>query len=458
VRRRRRRACRQAGRDDQKSERETGGENPNHAEPPKAPSDEKPHEAGTAKPDGSATKHGTPQPAAKASDAHEPEPAPQKQKEEEEEGATPTGQADDGNEKSGAPADATARTNATERAAKVPRETPRGAANDATENTRSRDEATDARTAASTPEAHPTNTEEEEKGEEARTDRHADSEAGATEREPENPTTGAPERAATTEEGKRDDMTATEPDPNPRPGRAGGAGPFACESRPATTDRPQAAPGGEHACAHSRRGAALGWRRLRRAGGVNGAERRLRPATGTTRAKPNCAHGPTRRAARTLATTAAKTQARRAPGCPRAATGACDRASARAGAAAPQSRPSCNRSRSGRGGSRVAGPSPPAKEEGGLERAPRGTKPPSVSPMKQNSADQVALVPAKQVRARSVVGGWKWARAGRNKSRALCSSRVRVFVPPLKPKVTLRCVIVMESGVGCSKRRRSGRR
>ncbi len=34
--------------------------------------------------------------------------------------------------------------------------------------------------------------------------------------------------------------------------------------------------------------------------------------------------------------------------------------------------------------------------------------------MKQSSTDQVVLVPAKQVRARSVAGGWKWARAGRH--------------------------------------------
>ena len=219
------------GRDDQNSDRETGGAQENHAEPPNAPNDEKPHEAGTARPDGSATKHGTPEPAANASDAHEPEPAPQKQEEDEEEGATPTGHADDGNEKRGAPAPASARTNATERAANEPRDgTPEGGAKAATENTRRRDDGRAARTAASTPGAHPTSTDEEEEAEEARTARHADKEAGATEREPEKPTTGAPERAATAEEGKGDNITATQPRASPPARRkAGRKTKFACD-------------------------------------------------------------------------------------------------------------------------------------------------------------------------------------------------------------------------------------
>ena len=203
----------QAGRDDQNRESETGGENPNHAEPPNAPSDEKPQPDGTTTPDGSATKHGTREPAANASDAHEPEPAPQKQEDEEEEGATPTGQADDGNEKSGAPTPPSSRTNATERAANEARDTPRGPANDATENTRTRDDGTAARTAASTPDAHPTNTRDAG----ASDAKHGARQASATEREPENPTTGADERAATTEEGKGDNITATTR-PNPRRG------------------------------------------------------------------------------------------------------------------------------------------------------------------------------------------------------------------------------------------------
>jgi len=106
----------------------------------------------------------------------------------------------------------------------VPRETPRGPANDATENTRKRDDGRAARTAASTPDAHPTSTDEEEEAEEARTDRHADREAGATEREPENPTTGDDERAATTEEGKSDREGAMTGSPPQTPGARGGAG------------------------------------------------------------------------------------------------------------------------------------------------------------------------------------------------------------------------------------------
>lgn len=266
ARRLRRRACRQAGRDDQNSDRETGGAKENHAAPPKAPSDEKPQPDGTAKPDGSATKHGTPQPAANAREAQEPEPAPQKQEEEEEEGETPTGHADDGNEKRGAPAPASARTNATERAAKVPRETPRGPANDATENTRNRDDGRAARTAASTPGAQPTNTDDDG----ASAAKHADREAGATEREPENPTTGAPDRAATTEEGKSEEEGATTGSPPQTPGARGGAGKqirlrmicFSASTRPGCSNRSRQ---------RSRRRQPIIWKRKQRAESGDGA-------------------------------------------------------------------------------------------------------------------------------------------------------------------------------------------
>ncbi len=351
-------------RDGQNRESETGGEKANHAQPPQAPKDEKPHEAGTAKPDGSATKHGTPQPAAKASDAHEPEPAPQKQEDEEEEGATPTGHAPDGKEKSGALTPPSARTNATERAANEPRDgTPDAPTNDAMENTRKRDDGRAARTAASTPEAHPTNTRDDG----ASAAKHGARQAGATEREPENPTTDAPDKAATTEEGKGDDMATTGTDPNPRPGL-------------------QAAPCGEHACARRRRGAALGWRGLPRAGGVTVGS--LRPE-GATRAKPNCAHGPASR--QNSGTASARVPARR----PESARHE-RRASARAGADEPQL-PVKMQSK------------PPRRDAGWnalrveLSRVPSGAC---------CSRVEVALMLTKQVRARSGEGGWKWARAG----------------------------------------------
>ena len=43
----------------------------------------------------------------------------------------------------------------------------------------------------------------------------------------------------------------------------------------------------------------------------------------------------------------------------------------------------------------------------------------SLGRIKQNSRDLVALVPIKQVRARSSEGGWKWARAGQFDAGAL---------------------------------------
>ncbi len=238
--------ARQVGRDGQKRDNETGGENENHAAPPKAPRGEKPQPDGTATPDGRATKHGTPEPAAKAREAQEPEPAPQKHAAERDDGARPGGHGAEGNEKSGAPTPPSARTNATERAAKEPRDTPAGPAKDATENTRNRDGATDARTAASTPDAQPTNTRDEG----ARAAKHGARDAGATEREPENPTTGAPDKAATTEEGKEDEEEATAGTQPQPPARTGGRrGAFRLRMK-ARDDRPatgRASPGAREA-------------------------------------------------------------------------------------------------------------------------------------------------------------------------------------------------------------------
>ncbi|QXD15798.1 hypothetical protein GQ464_002285, partial [Rhodocaloribacter litoris] len=67
-------------------------------------------------------------------------------------------------------------------------------------NTRSRATGTDARTTASTPRAHPTTTRPRTSGSTART---AATHAADGEREPENPTTGADERA------ERTDMATT---------------------------------------------------------------------------------------------------------------------------------------------------------------------------------------------------------------------------------------------------------
>ena len=120
-----------------------------------------------------------------------PEPAPQKAREEDAEGASPTGQAPEGNETQTPPAAETARTTATDRAAKEPRPTPK----DAAEKTRAEGKAP--RKNASTPAAQPTNT-----GQPAGTAAAANSQArGATDREPEKPTAEAEESSSETEEG-----------------------------------------------------------------------------------------------------------------------------------------------------------------------------------------------------------------------------------------------------------------
>ena len=129
-------------------------------------------------------RHGTPSPAARASDAHEPEPNPEKHDDAERDGASPAGHARPGDDTHTPPEAATACTQATDRAASAPRPDPNADAR----NTRSRAEGTDERTTASTPRAHPTTTCPRTSGSTART---AATHADDGEREPENPTTGA---------------------------------------------------------------------------------------------------------------------------------------------------------------------------------------------------------------------------------------------------------------------------
>ncbi|WP_445246405.1 hypothetical protein [Microcoleus sp. OTE_8_concoct_300] len=122
-----------------------------------------------------------------------PEPAPQNAREDDADGARPEGQAPDGNETHTPPADWTARTTATDRAANAPRPEP----NDATEKTRA--EGKKPRNAASTPAAQPTNT-----GTPAGTSvATAAQTGGAYEREPEKPTAGAEETRERTRSGRQ---------------------------------------------------------------------------------------------------------------------------------------------------------------------------------------------------------------------------------------------------------------
>ena len=81
---------------------------------------DKPQPVGQGKEEPKKTRDGTPEPRAKAREAHEPEPPPQKALEEKQEGSKPDGQGDDGKETHKPLAAATARTTATERAAKAP--------------------------------------------------------------------------------------------------------------------------------------------------------------------------------------------------------------------------------------------------------------------------------------------------------------------------------------------------
>lgn len=114
-----------------------------------------------------------------------PEPPPEKQRDERELGTKPTGQGEAGNETQTPPAAATASTQTTDRAANAPR--PRKPTSE-TRNTRA--EGTRERTAASTPRAQPTNT--DELGATAPTAaRTADTDSDEGEREPEKPTTDA---------------------------------------------------------------------------------------------------------------------------------------------------------------------------------------------------------------------------------------------------------------------------
>ena len=145
----------------------------NHHPPPSGA-----NHAGVATPTGNQTSAGTPSATANESEAHDPEPEPQKARRD---GADNNagGQADAGNETQQPPADATARTQATERAANEPRPTPNADARNTTAD------GTRERTSASTPEQHPTTTVAfgDTRDSAART-----AAAGTSEREPENPT------------------------------------------------------------------------------------------------------------------------------------------------------------------------------------------------------------------------------------------------------------------------------
>ena len=124
------------------------------------------------------TRHGTPEPRAKAREAHDPEPAPQKAREEEAEGSKPAGQGDEGKQTHKPSAAATARTTATERAAKIPRLEPNDeACNTVADGKRERKKA-------STPLAQPTNTDADAGTRD--TTREA-APKGTDEREPEKP-------------------------------------------------------------------------------------------------------------------------------------------------------------------------------------------------------------------------------------------------------------------------------
>ena len=98
------------------------------------------------------TKHGTPEPRAKAREAHDPEPAPQKALEEDLEGSKPAGQAQEGKQTHKPPAAATARTTATDRAAKAPGPEPKEEACNTVADGK------EDRKNSSTPGAQPTNT------------------------------------------------------------------------------------------------------------------------------------------------------------------------------------------------------------------------------------------------------------------------------------------------------------
>ncbi len=125
------------------------------------------------------TRDGTPDPTANARELHEPDPKPQKAREELAEGSKPAGQGDEGKQTHKPPAAATARTTATERAARLPGPEPKEEA----ENTEA--DGKEDRKYLSTPRAQPTNTVAD--GGTRDTAREAAPKEGSPEREPEKP-------------------------------------------------------------------------------------------------------------------------------------------------------------------------------------------------------------------------------------------------------------------------------
>jgi hypothetical protein len=87
--------------------------------------DTRPQPAGAGTPEGRNTRQGIPEPRAKANDAQVPEPSPENATADRPEGCKPAGQGEPGNDTQTPPEAATARTQATERAAKAPRPEPK---------------------------------------------------------------------------------------------------------------------------------------------------------------------------------------------------------------------------------------------------------------------------------------------------------------------------------------------
>ena len=124
------------------------------------------------------TRDGTPEPRAKAREAHEPEPLPQKAREEEAEGSKPAGQGDEGKQTHKPSAVATALTTATDRAAKAPGPEPKEEACNTVADGK------EDRKNSSTPGAQPTNTAADL---ETRDTTREAAPKGTDEREPEKP-------------------------------------------------------------------------------------------------------------------------------------------------------------------------------------------------------------------------------------------------------------------------------